>query len=76
MRKIDERDIEEFGTLDSSENTIAVLADRWWPQTAKQKEDKIITKNFVNYMKEHLSAHVLEVSLLGRGTVLHLETGA
>ena len=34
MRKIDKCDIEEFGTLDR-EKTIAILGDRWWPQTAK-----------------------------------------
>ena len=43
MREIDECDMEEFGTLDSSENTIAILGDRWWPQAAKQEVDKIIT---------------------------------
>ena len=32
MRKIDECD---------PEKTIAILGDRWWPQTAKQKGDKI-----------------------------------
>ena len=36
----DERDMEKFGTLDSNEKTIAILEDRWWPQTAKQKGDK------------------------------------
>ena len=41
MRKIDECDMEKFGTLDSSEKTIAILGDRWWPQTAKQKGGKI-----------------------------------
>ena len=35
-RKIDECDMDTFGTLDSSEKTIAILGDRWWPQTAKQ----------------------------------------
>ena len=35
MREIDECDVEDFGTLDSSENTIAVLGDRWWPQAPK-----------------------------------------
>ena len=29
MREIDECDMEEFGTLDSSEETIAILGDRW-----------------------------------------------
>ena len=37
MRKVDECDMEKFGTLDSSEKTIAILGDRWWPQTAKQE---------------------------------------
>ena len=41
MRKIDECDMEKFGTLDSSEKTIAILGDRWWPQTVKQEGDKI-----------------------------------
>ena len=36
MRKVDECDMEEFGRLESSEKTIAILGDRWWPQTAKQ----------------------------------------
>ena len=29
MRKIDECDMEKFGTLDSSEKTITILGDRW-----------------------------------------------
>ena len=40
MRKIDECGIDKFGTLDSSEKTIAILGDRWWPQTAKQEGNK------------------------------------
>ena len=36
--------MEKFDTLDSSEKTIAVLGDRWWPQTAKQEGDKIREK--------------------------------
>ena len=35
MRKLDECDMEEFGRLESSEKTIAILGDIWWPQTAK-----------------------------------------
>ena len=41
MRKIDECDMEKFCTLDSSEKTIAILGDTWWPQTAKQEGDAI-----------------------------------
>ena len=44
MRKIGECDMDKIGALDSSEKTIAILEDRWWPQTAKQKGDKIIKK--------------------------------
>ena len=36
-RKMDECGMEKFGTLDSSEKTIAITGDRWWPQTAKQE---------------------------------------
>ena len=45
VRKINEGDMERvFGTLGSSEKTIAILGDRWWPQTAKQKGDNISKK--------------------------------
>ena len=40
MRKIDECDMEKFGTLDGSEKTIAILGERWWLQTAKREGDK------------------------------------
>ena len=43
MRKLDECDMEEFGRLESSAKTIAILGDRWWPQTAKQEGDRIST---------------------------------
>ena len=41
MRKLDECDMEEFGRLERSEKRIAILGDRWWPQTAKQEGDGI-----------------------------------
>ena len=34
-------DMEEFGRLESSEKTIAILGDGWWPQTAKQDGNRI-----------------------------------
>ena len=37
-RNIDGRDLEKFGTLGSSEKTIAILEDRWWPRRPKKKE--------------------------------------
>ena len=40
-KEFDECGLEEFGRLESSEKTIAILGDRWWPQTAKQQGDKI-----------------------------------
>ena len=36
MRETDECDVGEFGTLDSSDKTIAILGDRWWPQAAEK----------------------------------------
>ena len=39
-KKMEECDIEEFGTLESSEKTIAILGDRRWSQAAKQEGDK------------------------------------
>ena len=42
MREKDDSGMEEFGTLNNSEKTIAILGERWWPQTAKQKGVKII----------------------------------
>ena len=37
LRKLDERDMEEFGRRGSSVKTIAILRERWWPQTAKRR---------------------------------------
>ena len=77
MRKLDVCDMEEFGRLKSSEKAIAILGDRWWPQTAKQGGDRI-SKHFLCsiYGKRVMSAQMLEVSLLGVGTVLRLERDA
>ena len=51
MRKLDECDMEEFCRLESSEKTIAVLGDRWWPQAAKQDGDRISKQFFMWYME-------------------------
>ena len=74
MRKIDGCDFKKFGALDSSERTIAISGDRWWPPTAKEEGDDV-TKTFlcVIYGRNVLSAKRLEVSLLGVGTVLRVE---
>ena len=41
MRKLGVRDKEDLGRLESSEKTIAIVEDRWWPQTPKQDGDRI-----------------------------------
>ena len=51
MRNLDECGMEEFGRLDSSEKTIAILGDRWWPQTAKQDGDRI-SKPFLRNIRK------------------------
>ena len=75
-RKIDQCDMEKFGTLDGSEKTIAIPGARWWPQTAKQQGDQISKKFLCNIWKNVVSAQVLEVTLLEVGTVLRLERDA
>ena len=77
MRKLDVWDMEEFGRLESSKKTIAILGDRWWPQTAKKDGDRI-SKQFFHVIcgKSAMSAQRLEASLLGVGTVLRLERDA
>ena len=52
MRKLDVCGMEEFGRLDYSEKTIAILGDRWWPQTAKQDGDRISKQFLCNIWKE------------------------
>ena len=76
MRKLDECDMEEFGRLEGSENTIAILGDRWWLQAAKQDEYGISKQFYVVYGKSVMSAQALEVSLLGVETVVRLERDA
>ena len=46
MGKLDVCGMEELGRQESSEKTIAILGDRWWPQTAKQDGDRI-SKQFL-----------------------------
>ena len=67
-REIYECDMEEFSTLESSEKTIAILGDRWWPQKAKQEGDKAnIFSNVIDtYRKKSKSAQILEVSIRSR----------
>ena len=48
IRKIDECGMEKFGTLDNTNETIAILGDSLWPQTAKQKGEKISKRCLCN----------------------------
>ena len=52
MRKLDGCDMEEFGRLESSEKTNAILGNRWCPQTAKQEGDKISKQYLCNICKK------------------------
>ena len=56
MRKLDVCDMEEFCRLEGSEKTIAILGDRWWPQTAKQDGDRI-SKQFLCSMWKKSNWH-------------------
>ena len=68
MRKLDVCDMEEFGRLESIENTIAILGYRWWPQTAKQDGDRISKQFLCSIWKKRNEAQMLEVSLNDRIT--------
>ena len=63
--------MEEFGGLESGEKTIAVLGDRWWPQTAKQGGDRISKQFLCNMWKKRNErpnvggASLLEVGMNG-----------
>ena len=67
MRKLDVCDMEEFGRLESGEKTIAILGDRWWPQTAKQEGDRI-SKHFLRniWKKRNERPNVGGVSIRSR----------
>ena len=63
MREVvGECDMEEFGTLDSSEKTITILGDRWWPQAAKQEGCTTRKKTLVLYGNNVMSAQLLGLS--------------
>ena len=66
MTKIDECDMEKFGTLNSSEKAIAVLGDRWWPQKAKQEGDKARNMLYVTWKKRNVRPKAGGVSIRGR----------
>lgn len=76
MRERDECDMEQFCALDDTEKYIAILGDRWWPQKAKQKGDKICSTFNEMYAKHAMSARIFEVSTVATGTMLRPERDA
>ena len=46
MRNLDKCDVKAFGRLESSDQTIASLGDRW-PHAAKQDGDRIVNSFYV-----------------------------
>ena len=59
--------MEEFARLESSENTIAILGDRWRRQTAKQDGDMISKQRLCNiWKKRNERSHVGHVSFWSR----------
>ena len=68
MSKLDVRDVEEFGRLESIEKTIAILEDRWWPQTKAKQDGDRISKNFLcsTWKKRNESPDVGGVSIGSR----------
>ena len=71
MKKIDECDMEKFGTLDSSEKTIDILGDSGH-RRRNSKGIRRAKKLYVTSGKNLMSAQMLDVSLIGVGTVLCL----
>ena len=41
MREVNEGGMKSFDALGNREKTMAILGDRWWPQTAKQDGDNM-----------------------------------
>ena len=69
MRISNECDMEEFDRLESSEKTIAILEDRWWPQTAKQDADRINKQFLCNmWQKRNERPNVGSVSIRSRNS--------
>ena len=67
MGKLDVCGMEEFGRLESSEKTIAILGGRWWPQTAKQDGDRISEQFLCNTWKKRKERpNVEDVSIRSR----------
>ena len=47
IRDVNEGRMKCFDSLDSRENTVAILGDRRWPKTAKQDRDEMSSKRLL-----------------------------
>ena len=65
MTQIDECGTENFSTPDDSEETVAILGDRWWSQKAKPEGERVSIFLCVIFLKDAMSTQALEVRLLG-----------
>ena len=68
--------IDKFGTLDSSEKTIALLAEIWWPQTAKEEGDNASIALLCNIWKKRAELEMPRDVFITSRTVLRLKLGA
>ena len=66
MRILDGCYMEEFARLESTEKTIAILGDRWWPQTAKPDGNRISRHFLCNILKRNERPIVGGVSIRSR----------
>ena len=55
--------MEVFGRLEKREKTIAILGDRWWPQTAQQDGDRMSKQFLCSIWKKRIERPNLEVSI-------------
>ena len=69
-------DMEEIGILGSIEKTLDILGDKWWPQKANQTGTGQTSNFYVIHGRSVMNDNMLEVSLIGIGTVLRLERDA
>ena len=65
----------EFGRLESSEKTIAILGARCWPQTEKQDGDRISKRVLCSILKRNEHPNVGGVSVRSKNGAPSRKTG-
>ena len=66
MRDVNEGGIKSCDALESREKTIAIIGNRWWPQTAEHDGDKICRRFLCSVWKKRNEYLNVEVSLGSR----------